>query len=187
MKYSICLQFCLIFSALTLTTVSAQQASQQAVAELTFQFNRLRGNATNQFAVWIEDSQGRYVRTIYATRFTANGGFRRRDSSIPIWVRQSGVANLNKAEIDTITGATPRAGNLSYSWDGTNRQGVPVPNGEYVIVLEGTLRWANQVIYRAPIRLGQGTDVAQVSVEYIGDADEADRTMISNVRVRILR
>ena len=181
-------KICIIFTLLVVLTVIAVVAQQAAApaAEISFQFNRMSGSASNQFAVWIEDSRGSYVKTLYATRYTANGGWRRRDTSIPIWVRQSGLANLSSAQIDVLTGATPRAGMLSYTWDGTDSRGMVVSPGEYVIFLEGTLRWANQVIYRAPIQLGRGPAVPQVNVEYTGDAGE-DRAMISNVTVRTLR
>ena len=174
--------FCILFAVLTLTSAMAQQAA----AEISFDFTRLRGSASNQFAIWIENAQGQYVKTLYATRYTANGGFRRRETSIPVWVRQSGLAGLNRNQVDALTGATPRTAALTYTWDGTNSAGASVPAGEYVLILEGTLRWANQVYYRAPIRLGQGAAASTVSVEYIGDADD-DRAMIGNVRVRTLR
>ena len=174
--------FCVLFFVLSLTSVMAQQAA----AEISFDFNRLRGSASNQFAIWIEDAQGQYVKTLYATRYTANGGYRRRETSIPVWVRQAGLADLNRNQIDALTGATPRTATLAYTWDGTNRNGAAVPSGEYVIILEGTLRWENQVYYRSPIRLGQGPATPVVSVEYIGDAGD-DREMISNVRVRTFR
>ena len=180
--------FFALLTALFPTCAAAQQnsAAQQAAAELTFTFTRQSGAASNQFAVWIEDSSGRYIKTLYATRYTANGGWRRRDTSIPVWVRQSGLAGMTNAQIDTLTGATPRTGSLTYTWDGTDSRGAIVPNGDYIIFLEGTLRWANQVIYRAPIRLGQGPASPEVNVEYTGDPG-AERVMIGGVTVRTLR
>ena len=176
--------FCIIFTALALAGVSAQQTAP--AAEISFRFTRLSGSASNQFAIWIEDASGGYVKTIYATRYTANGGWQRRETSLPLWVRQSNLAELNRGQIDVLTGATPQAGNLTYTWDGTDSRGAAVPAGDYVIVMEATLRWANQVYYRAPLRIGQGAATPQVSVEYVGDAGN-DRAMIENVTVRTLR
>jgi hypothetical protein len=166
----------------------AQPAAKQAApaAELSFIFSRRSGSASNQFAVWIEDHQGKYIKTLYATRYTANGGWRRRATSIPMWVRQSGLADMTQPQIDTMSGATPRDGELSYVWDGTDMHGNIVPAGEYVMILEGTLRWSNQVYYRAPIILGQGAMTPRLAIEYIGDVGD-DREMISEVRVRTLR
>jgi len=172
----------ILFAACT----GAQQRTSQPAAELSFSFTRLSGSASNQFAVWVEDSQGRYIKTLYATRYTANGGWKRRETSIPIWVKKSGLSNLTNAQIDALTGATPRTGALTYTWDGTDSSGAAVQAGDYFLFLEGTLRWENQVLYRAPIRLGRGAASAEVSVEYTGDAG-ADRAMIADVKARTLR
>ena len=164
----------------------AGAAAQQAAAEVSFSFTRQSGSGSNQFAVWVEDAQGVHVKTLYATRFTANGGWQRRPTSIPLWVKQSSLSGMNKAQVDALTGATPRSGTLTYRWDGADSRGAPLPVGNYVIILEGTLRGDNQVVYRAPIRLGQGAATAEVSVEYIGKAG-SESAMIGNVTARVLR
>jgi hypothetical protein len=178
------LYFIVLLITLILTGAAAQ--TSQPAAELTFTFTRQTGAASNQIAVWIADAQGKYIKTVYAARYTADGGWKRRASSIPVWVKQSGLSDMTKAQVDALTGATPRTGALTYTWDGTDSRGAPVPAGNYVIVLEGTLRWENQVYYRAPIRLGQGPAAVQVSVEYVGDPG-SERTMIGDVKVRTLR
>jgi len=178
----------IIFTLLIFTSActGAQQRTSQAAAELSFSFTRLGGSASNQFAVWVEDSQGRYIKTLYATKYTATGGWKRRETSIPSWVKKSDLSNLTNAQIDALTGATPRTGTLTYTWDGTDSSGAAAAAGDYVVLLEGTLRWENQVLYRAPIRLGRGAASAEVNVEYTGDAG-ADRSMISDVKARTLR
>jgi len=176
--------FLLLITALACS--GAQDKSPQAAAELTFSYTRLSGTASNQFAVWVEDSQGQFIKTLYATKYTANGGWKHREASIPVWVKKSGLANLTNAQIDAITGATPKTGMLTYTWDGTDSSGKAVPTGNYVLFLEGTLRWENQVLYRAPISLGKEAMSWEVSVEYKGDAG-ADRNMIGDVKVKTLR
>jgi hypothetical protein len=168
--------------ALGLTSVAAQQAA----VEVSFEFTRQGGRATNQFAIWIEDAQGQVIKTLSVTRWTARGGWNRRPDSIPVWVRQSNVSSMSRGQIDTISSATPRTGLLTFSWDGTNNRGMPVPDGEYMLTLEGTLRWENRVIYSVPIVLGQGANIAEVNVEYFGEST-TERSMINNVRVRVLR
>ena len=176
------LVFVLIFLTFVLTSVAAQQAA----AELSFTFTNQRGFASNQFAAWIEDAQGRHVKTLYATRFTANGGWKRRPTSIPVWVMQSGISEMSKAQVDALSSATPKTGPLSYKWDGTDSRGTAMPAGNYVLFLEGTLRAQSQVLYRAPIQLGQGAGTARVSVEYTGNSN-AERSMIGDVKVQVLR
>ena len=162
--------------------LNAEERQIEAAAELSFLYTHLSGMASNQFAVWIEDTQGKHIKTLYATRWTANGGWSRRSAAIPVWVKKSGLSDLSKAQIDAISGATPKTGTLTYVWDGTDSLGSPVASGEYFLFLEGTLRWENQVLYRALIRPGQGRAVSEVSVEYKGDAG-SDRQMISDVKV----
>jgi hypothetical protein len=136
--------------------------------------------------VWVEESQGRYIKTLYATKYSATGGWKKRETSIPVWVKKSGLSNLSNTQIDAITGATPRTGALTYAWDGTDSNGSVVSPGNYILFLEGTLRWGNQVLYRAPIRLGQGASASEVTVEYSGDAG-ADHSMIADVKARTIR
>jgi hypothetical protein len=172
----------MILAALALTNVSAQQPA----VELSFTFTRQSGSASNQYAAWIEDSHGQYVQTLYVTRWAANGGWRRRPAAIPTWVRQSGLSDKTRAQINAVSGGTPRTGALTYTWDGTNSRGELVPAGNYVLFLEGNLRWENRALYRVPIRLGQGAAAAQVYVTYTGDPI-IERSMIDDVRVRVLR
>ena len=170
--------FSLLLAVLVLTNLAAQQPR----VEISFNYTRLRGTASNQFAIWIENTQGQHIKTLYATRWTARGGWSRRPTSIPIWVSKSGLSELTRAQVDAISGATPRSSSLIYTWDGTDKNGALVPPGDYVIFLEGTLRWENQVLYSTAIRLGQGPSTPEVRVVYKGDAGD-DRAMIRDVRV----
>ena len=175
-----------LFLILLMVFGLTNMAAQQPAVEISFLFLRQSGSASNQYAIWIEDAQGQFVKTLYATRWTANGGWNRRPTSIPVWVKQFDLANTPKAQVDAVSGATPRTGVMTYTWDGTDSRGASVPAGNYTLILEGTLRWENQVYYRAPIRLGQSAADAEVSVEYVGDPG-ADRAMIDNVKVRTFR
>jgi len=155
--------------------------AQETRVEVSFDFTRQGGIASNQFAVWIEDAQGRYVRTLYATRWTATGGWRRREGSIPQWVRQSGLAGRNRADIDAFAGPTPRTGALSHVWDGRNHAGQAVPPGEYQVFVEASLRWDDRVVYTAIIRLGETGRVTATPV-FFGDRTQ-ERGMIGPVTV----
>ena len=170
--------FCLVLSL-------AQMAAQSSVSvtEISFTFERQRGFSTNQFAVWIEDSRGGLVKTLFATKFTAGGGWSKRPESVPLWVEKSGLASMNKKDIDAFSGATPRNGALSYRWDGRDKNGNPASPGEYKIFLEATLRSENRVLYSAPFTLGsRSPSEAEIKPGYFGSGS-AERNMIGNVRV----
>ena len=172
--------FVCIISALAISiNVFAQAASGKV--EVSFTFTQQKGFASNQFAVWIEDREGRHIKTLYATRFTANGGWQRREHSLALWVKQSNLAGMNKSQVDAITGPTPKNGTLRYIWDGTNSRGEAVSAGEYHILVEGTLRNENYVIYTAVIKLGEKSQV-NAKAEYFGSST-AERGMIGPVTV----
>ena len=186
--------FSAVFIAVSLTAIFAEGNAQPASksgshAEVSFTFTHQFGFASNQFAVWVEDAGGKLVKTLYATRFTATGGFKKRPSSIPLWVKQAALEKLGKQEVDALTGATPKTGGLVYTWDGTNQAGAAVPAGEYHVFLEATLRNDNRVLYSATVKIDStGLDSkaladTAVQVRYFGD-DSPERKMISNVHVR---
>lgn len=149
--------------------------------EIFFNFTRGTTPASNQFAIWIEDSNGNLVKTLYVTNFTANGGYTRRAESIPTWVSKANPAELPDAEIDSVSGATPRAGTHSYTWDGTDENGNMVAKGTYTVYVEGTLYWTSSVLFHSDFEFG---GEAQENIPMISDytEDEAtNRDMLTNV------
>ena len=172
-----------IVSVVSMITIGAQsQKAPSGSVEISFSYKKKFGFASNQFAVWIEDAKGKYVRSLYATSFTADGGYKRRPNSLPLWVKQSNLAGLSKDQIDAISGATPRAGMLTYRWDGTDAKGAAVTAGEYRLILEATLRNENAVIYSVPVKLGASGEV-KPEPKYLGNSTD-DRNMISDVVVK---
>ena len=182
MKKPLFLLLCTVLGSFALLhIIPARAFAQSSKVEVSFTYASQRGFSSNQFAVWIEDAQGRYVKTLYATKFTAGGGWRRRENSLPQWVKQSNLEGMSKAQVDALTGPTPKSGTLRYTWDGTDSAGRAVPAGEYRVLVEATLRNENRVIYTAAVKLGEkGTVTA--TAQYFG-SDTAERGMIGPVTV----
>ena len=139
---------------------------------ITFDYEKQSGYASNQFAVWIEDVDGNYIKTLYATKYTADGGYKNRPDSIPTWVEKSSLAIMSKSKVDTIAGATPKAGPLSYTWDLTDTNGKTAPSGEYKFFVEGSLRWKNRVMYFGTVKIGDTPATVEADVEYIYEASD---------------
>ena len=157
---------------------------------VTFDYEKQSGHGSNQFAVWIEDADGKLIKTLYATKFTANGGYKNRPDSIPVWTEKSGLASLQKSEVDAITGATPKAGKLSYDWDCKGADGNAVSPGQYTFMVEGTLRGKNQVLYAGKIEIGDSPTTADATPDYTYEAadnypelssDSSENSMIGGV------
>ena len=87
---------------------------ESGMLTITFDYEKQSGSASNQYAVWIEDMNGNYINTIYATQWTAKGGYKNRPDSIALCVDKSDLASMPDYYVDAISGATPRAGNVSY-------------------------------------------------------------------------
>ena len=89
-----------------------------------------------------------------------------------MWVAKADLASMTKAEVDAVSGATPRAGTQSYAWDLTDADGNIVPPGEYMVFVEGTLRWKNYVLYAATIALGEAPLEVQATASFTYEATD---------------
>ena len=162
---------------------------------ITFDYERQTGSASNQWAVWIEDGSGHLLKTLYASAWTADGGYRTRPDSIALWVAKSGRDSMSQTEVEAVSGPTPSTGRVSYTWDLTDAGGETVPPGEYKYYIEGTLRWKNYVLYSGTILLSDGqSSVKDEAVEFFYEesdrhaaltADSPENRMIRNVTTHI--
>ena len=148
----------------------AANAAQNGLLTVSLDYAKQSGYATNQFAVWIEDANGAFVKTLFATKFTATGGYQKRPDAIPTWVERSKLAEQKGTDI--VSGATPKSGSLAYSWDLTDDGGARVPNGTYRFCVEGTLRWKNSVRYTGEIEIGDAASAAQAEASYHFEASD---------------
>ncbi|MCL2627787.1 MAG: DUF2271 domain-containing protein [Oscillospiraceae bacterium] len=169
-------------------TTPQPQASGEVVISL--EHVKLAGVASNQYAVWIEDLDGNHITSLYASRWTANGGFRTRPDSLALWVKQADPANMTTSQIDAVSGATPRTGPQTHVWDLTDINGNTVLQGDYKFFVEGTLRWKNFVIFSGVITIGDDpvTVVADAMFHYEGSGnneplteDSVENSMITDV------
>ena len=102
---------------------------------------------------------------------------------------------MNSSDINAVSGATPRSGTQSYTWDLTDKDGEAVLPGEYNIIIEGTLRWKNRVVYTAMVETGETPAVVFAEAEYIYEASDrqaaftdesAENAMIGTVTVSFI-
>lgn len=78
-----------------------------------------KGNA--QFAVWLEDSEGNYLKTLYVTKKASKKSWifspaKGRPESLPVWYHSSkhecakNVKSKKEPSLDAVTSATPKGG-----------------------------------------------------------------------------
>lgn len=165
------------------TTDCPQTSSkEQSQGTLTVSLNFTHGNtiASNQYAVWIEDNDGNFVRTLFVTRFTGEGGYKRRADSCPTWVSKAKPQDASEEEVDAVTGATPSNGEHSYTWDGKDPRGNYVANGTYKVFVEGTLYWSSRVLYQGSFNYGGQEQSFTLNPTFTSD-DDTNRNMLTEV------
>ncbi|NMA25603.1 MAG: DUF2271 domain-containing protein [Clostridiales bacterium] len=161
-------------------TAAASPAGDIGRVEISLAYNHRSGIASNQFAVWIEDGEGQFIKTLYATRFTAKGGWEFRPDALPVWVERSGLSAGAAGNTDAFSGATPKTGTHTYEWDCADESGRPVPEGEYHIFVEGTIFWRDAVLYKGVVTVGGGENTAQFGAEYTTEEAKSSN-MITDV------
>jgi hypothetical protein len=198
MKTVLALLFCLVV-AFACVSGSRTEADQRPVKadnflknsrtentpklEVSFIFHRQSGMSSNQFAVWIENAYGSHIKTLYTTRWTAEGGWKIWDVLLPDWKNAAQLKKMSPKAIDTISGATPPTGVLIYRWNCKTENGETVPAGEYRYFIEGNLRWANRVLYTGKIIIGDSAQQSKGKCEYFSDYID-ERNMITKVMVK---
>lgn len=170
-----------LLAALPLGAAPAAGAPAVGTVTVAFDFAPIPSIASNQMAVWIEDSQGKFVKTLFVTRFTGKGGYERRPECLPLWRAAAGLEGPPTAAVDAVTGATPQPGRHSLVWDCTDREGKAVPAGKYVYKVEGTLFWTKEVLWTGEITVGAAADQSRAAARCLPDDDYDGGQTIANV------
>lgn len=154
-------------------------AKQEASGTVTISFflNKAPANGKNQVAVWIEDKDGNYVKSLFVTPFAADGGFKQRPDTLPEWVRISGWESATPAEVDAVSGATQWAGFQTVEWDLTGRSGAPVYTGTYIYKIEGNISRTDRVVWEGSIDVG-GKESTSVAKETYYPAESSEKELL---------
>jgi hypothetical protein len=101
-----------------------------------------------QTAVWVEDKEGEFIKTIYVSGFS---GYARSGGRIPQWTSSSEFIDA-----DAVTGASIDLGHHIYVWDLRDISGKKIKLGEYIIKVE-TAFWPSMQYQcvEAPLTLGK--------------------------------
>jgi tetratricopeptide (TPR) repeat protein len=108
-----------------------------------------RDELAPQTAVWIEDKNGEFIKTIYVSGFS--GYAKEKQVNLPKW------ANSSKfVDVDAVTGASIDLGHHIYVWDLRDSSGRRVKSGKYTVKVEVSY-WPSMKyqLVSAPIQLGR--------------------------------
>lgn len=137
------------------TTNGTFPAGGEVAVDFTYAADASTGQVRNPYvAVWVEDAEGNYVTTI-AVWYEQSGKGTRWLSDLRSWMSAS-----NGDVSTSSTGATRSPGSYSVVWDGTDLDGNPVAQGDYVIFVEAAREHGPYEITSATITIGDsGTSV----------------------------
>jgi hypothetical protein len=175
----------LIALALGAVAASAQANAGPGTVTISYSLFHPHWIASSQIAVWIEDGQGAYVATVFATDFMARRkGYIRRPQCCPEWVKASGLAGLPDASIDAISGATQKPGQQQLTWACTDAAGKPVPPGTYTCKVEGNISFEKRVLWEGRITVGSAAAASVAVPTYLPESARAAGTLVTDVQVK---
>lgn len=180
-----------LLALIAMPLVAQSSSSKKAASvELSFNYQKQSGAGSNQYAVWIENSDGKVVRTLMVTSFTSKGrggrrGYTFRPTCVPTWVKNAGAEQMSDEQIDGVTGATPsQSGVQTYTWDFKDDQGKDVPAGDYKICLEATLYFNSVILYTGTFSTkDKAGDIKLTST--LTEEDEQHKNMITDVKAAL--
>jgi tetratricopeptide (TPR) repeat protein len=102
-----------------------------------------------QTAVWIEDYNGKFVKTVYVSGFS--GFAKEKQANLLKWSQSSQFK-----DVDGVTGASITLGQHIYVWDLKDWQGLKVKPGEYLVKIE-VMYWPSMEYEcaAAPVKIGK--------------------------------
>lgn len=152
--------------------------------EFSYFFHRQPRMASNQMALWIEDPEGNYIATVFATAYTAQGGYKKRPLSLPQWRSVSDWDQAAPEYVDAVSGATPLSGRHEAIWDCRDEQGLLAAPGRYVYRMEGNIFWENMVLWTGEIIIGDFPDQSAAEPVYFPERAHRKGIMLDEVRAK---
>jgi tetratricopeptide (TPR) repeat protein len=116
-----------------------------------------RDELAPQSAVWIEDKDGKFIRTIYVSGFS--GYARGKQVNLPMWSHSS-----EYKDVDGVTAASIDIGHHVYVWDLKDFSGKKVKSGEYAVIVEVAF-WPSMQYQRVSAMVEIGKKNKKVIVE----------------------
>ncbi|MFC1863276.1 hypothetical protein ACFL1Z_04910 [Thermodesulfobacteriota bacterium] len=200
LKIMFILSLCCV--AVTVTDMEKSIADDEK-SEQTFTFTTILNEKNSQIAIWLVDSQGNFIDTVYVTRKVAKKGLGNRGGSLdakmggarlsvlPVWAHKRGVdygegnfyPTKDKPLPDTITSATPKAVEFVWTWSPEK----DLKQGRYYYYIEinksfdeneyhdySWYRGQPSIVWKGDINLGTQTSRSEAKIIGHGHVSGAD-------------
>ncbi len=145
LKYSIALLSFVLFSVFA----AAEPIPAAARLDVEFALPKIDSSmyARPYVAVWIENSQGKAVRTLQL--WVGKDEWLK---DLRSWWRK--VGRYDRELVDAVTSATRPAGDYRFVWDGLDNDGLRVEQGDYTLYVEVVREHGGRNYLRQKIHLG---------------------------------
>jgi len=128
-----------------------QQWQPQAVMQLQYQIRPQAAAAKRPYlAIWISTKDQKLVRQL-----SLQGQQARWYQELRQWWRR--IGKPAQLPLDSLAGATRKAGSYQLAWDGRDDQGKPVPPGEYLLHLEIAREHGEHEKFSLPLQFEAGS------------------------------
>lgn len=183
-----------MIATLLMSGIAVAQNAKKAekTLEVSFNYEKQGGPGSNQYAIWIENEKGEFVKTLFVTSYTSKGrarggqpaqrGYIVRPTCVPVWVKTSKAEEKTDEQLDAVTGATPQnSGTQTFSWNFTDEQGKAVPQGTYKVKVEATLYFDSDIIYTGTFTTKDKAGNIALTSE-LTKPDEQHKNMVTEVK-----
>lgn len=177
----------LTVSVLILVFAGAAMTQDQPEADGTvtieYTYSRIPGPGSNQWAIWIENSGGELVKTLFLPDYSGRRqGLQARPMMLTTWREKADTENMAQDAIDALSTATPAAGELSVTWDLTDTNGDMVAPGTYSYYIEACLLMENHELWSGDIVVGSDAATSKPELSHFpAGADTIGRSLITEV------
>lgn len=175
----------IIFMLLSGVLLFCDNIDKNKQVEISVQWKKAPGFGSNQCAVWAEDENGNYIKTIYVSKFTGKGGFKKRPDCLTLWRSKANIKDSVPVEIDAITQSTPQNGENLFYWDLTDANNSPMPEGIYYLKVESNLRFEKRIVWTGKIDTTKDEDFCNAVPEYFSvERNNAEKNTATNVFIK---
>lgn len=105
---------------------------------------------TYHTAMWLEDADGRLVKTLYVSQELSAGEYKI-GNACPDWVKQAHWDAVPKSDVDAVTAPTPNVGSEAKVFD---LAALGIPAGVYQFKFQMHVLEDHNVLFRAPVTVG---------------------------------
>jgi hypothetical protein len=161
------------------TPVSAQPAD--GTLEIFFLFNKAEGVVPSyQIAIWLEDEEGKYVKTLFVSQYLAGSGLVH-EGICPDWVKQAHWEKVDEAEFDAVTRPTPPMGANAMKFDCQKKALRP---GMYRFCVQAHINEDYNILYRGKVSLGQDASEGRAEAFYSPKKHPLASEILCDVRAK---